>query len=156
LEKNDSDRQYFKILEGIRRGEKASVKYKEDGQSYLMDENFQTKPVHLIYSISKKTVSFNDKTYKAVDYPGSLWEKGIYDIEIPDAPHGGGRYYPGASKATIWFRIGHSGDHYLHIGARSLGCVTLTEVNRWDDFCNALLKARKGDGMSVGVIKVVD
>ena len=59
-------------------------------------------------------------------------------------------------RAKTWFRIGHSGDRYLHAGGFSLGCMTITEVVRWGEIYNGLIKARKGDLMSVGVLEVID
>jgi len=84
-------------------------------------------------------------------------EKGAYDIEIPDYPHpGGARYQQEAPRAKTWFRVGHSGERYLHAGGRSLGCITIIEISRWGEIYNSLIKARKGDSASVGVLEVVD
>jgi hypothetical protein len=81
----------------------------------------------------------------------------LYDIEIPDYSHKGGRNYLRQSKrAMTWFRIGHGGERYLHTGGYSLGCMTVIEVSRWMEIYDALIKARKGDFMSVGVLEVVD
>ena len=94
---------------------------------------------------------------KSIDYKNSPWEKGLYDIEIPDYPHlGGARYEKQAPRAKTWFRIGHNGEKYLHTGGRSLGCITVTENTRWAEIYNALIKARKGDSVSVGILEVID
>lgn len=79
----------------------------------------------------------------------------IYDIEIPDYAHRGGANYPEAKRAKTWFKIGHNGERYLHAGGHSLGCMTVIEVTRWMEIYNALIKARKGDFMSVGVLEVI-
>jgi len=72
--------------------------------------------------------------YEAADYPNSPWRKGAYDIEIPDYPHpGGARYQQEAPRAKTWFRVGHSGERYLHAGGRSLGCITIIEISRWGE-----------------------
>ncbi|MGK5091089.1 hypothetical protein WDW89_03615 [Deltaproteobacteria bacterium TL4] len=152
----DHKREYFTILEGPYRGKKASVGFKKDGSSHLSMDNPQTGPVRLIYSISKKTLSFNGKTYLAKDYPSSPWKKGLYDIEIPDFPHPGGRNYPEVHYALSWFRVGHEGDRYIHTGRASLGCITILERDRWDDLYRNLIKARKGDGISIGTLQVVE
>jgi glycerol-3-phosphate dehydrogenase len=55
-----------------------------------------------------------------------------------------------------WFRIWHGGERYLHTGSRSLGCITIVDTERWMEICNTLIKALKGDFMSVGVIEVID
>lgn len=156
LERNYNGRQYFKILEGIRRGERASLKYGDDKQSFLVATNPQTESAKLTYSVSKKELYFQNKIYKATDYKNNQWEKGSYDIEMPDAPHRGGGHYPESKMAKTWFRVGHNGDHYIHTGARSAGCVTLTEIDRWDELCNILLRARKGDYVSIGVLVVIN
>lgn len=86
------------------------------------------------------------------------WKKTLYDIKIPDYYHRGGRYYLGRAKlAPVWFKTTHPSDsRYVHPGSYSLGCVTLTEIERWDELCKILLKARKGDFMSVGILEVTD
>ena len=155
LYKVDSKREYFTIGEGVLRGSKASVELK-NGKSYLSSKNSHSEAVQLTYSISKKILKFREKKYKAVDYPGILWKKGFYDIEIPDHSHEGGHNYPEAQFATVWFRIGHTGDRYLHTGTRSTGCITLVEQKEWDQLYEVIIKGRKGDGISVGVLEVVD
>ena len=82
----------------------------------------------------------------------------MYDIKIPDYYHRGGRNYLDRAKlAPVWFKTTHPGDdRYVHPGAYSLGCVTLTEIERWDGLCETLLRARKGDSQGVGVLEVID
>ncbi|MGK5094848.1 hypothetical protein WDW89_22910 [Deltaproteobacteria bacterium TL4] len=151
-----SKREYFTILEGPYRGRKASVKLNKNGSSYLLTDNPQTGPVYLVFSISKKTLSLNGKTYLTKDYPSRPWEKGFYDVEIPDDPHRGGQNYSDTHYALTWFRVGHEGDRYIHTGRASLGCITLTERHRWDVLYRELIKARKGDGISIGTLQVVE
>ena len=67
-----------------------------------------------------------------------------------------GANYPEAKRAKTWFRIGHGGERYLHTGSRSLGCMTVIEAKRWMEIYGALIKARKGDFMSIGVLEVID
>ncbi len=74
-----------------------------------------------------------NKTYLTTDSPSAPWTEGLYDIEIPDYPHEGGLHYKGSKYARAWFRIGHGGDKYLHTGAHSLGCMTVVEVDKWDE-----------------------
>lgn len=156
LERTENGRQYFTIMEGASQGVKASVELDSDGKSYFSSKNFHTAPVSITYSISKKTARFRNKVYMTIDYPDSPWEKGFYDIEIPDYSHGGGNNYPESELATVWFRIGHDGKRYFHPGKYSLGCMTLTQIDRWDELCSILLKARKGDGKSIGTLEVID
>jgi hypothetical protein len=108
------------------------------------------------YSISQKIFILKGRKYKTVDYPKAPWKRGLYDIEIPDYAYRGGANYPEAKRAKTWFRIGHSGERYLHTGSRTLGCITIIETKRWMEIYNASIGARKGDFMSVDVLEVID
>jgi hypothetical protein len=160
IESQNAKRQYFTILEGAWRGTKASIEIRKDGISYLESINNQIGSVHLFYSRSRKTLKFKNKTYIARGYKDDPepWKKTLYKIEIPDYFHEGGRYYLDKAKlAPVWFKTAHpSGNRYVHPGTYSLGCVTLTEIERWDELCKILLRARKGDDESIGVLEVVD
>lgn len=155
-ELTDNKREYFTILEGSYRGQRASVILRSDGSSQFTTGVKYEPAARIRYSISKKTLTLKGKEYKADDDPKNPWKKGIYDIEIPDHPHRGGLRYPEAERGTVWFRIGHSGERYLHPGIVSAGCISIIETDRWMEIYNALIKARKGDFMSVGMLEVVD
>jgi hypothetical protein len=78
-------------------------------------------------------------------------------LEIPDEVHNLGNAYISQSRvATTWFRVGHSGDRFLHTGHVSLGCTTVTDVPKWTEIYNYLIRRRKGDLKSVGTIQVVE
>jgi hypothetical protein len=157
VERADAKREYFTILEGPYRGKSASVELRDNGSSWFITEVRHEFMVHAKYSISQKTFILKGKKYKTVDYLRSPWRKGLYDIELPDYPHRGGRNYLDQSKrAMTWFRIGHGGERYLHAGGQSLGRITVIETKRWMEIYNILIKARKDDFMSVGVLEVVD
>ena len=139
------------------RGTLVSAKLPNDGSSNLVSGIRHERMARASYSVSKKTFAVGGRTYATVDYKDAPWRKGLYDIEIPDYPHAlGARYEKEAPRAKTWFRIGHGGDRYLHAGGRSLGCITVVETKRWMGIYNALIKARKGDFMSVGVLEVID
>ena len=155
----ESGREYFTILEGRYKDRKASVSLDSgnNNASRLLINVKHESSIYLKYSISKKKLTINDKKYDATDYSNSPLKKGWYDIELPDFPHSGGQYYLDASsRAKTWFKIGHKGERYLHTGRRSLGCITITETKKWDEIYNKLIKARKGDFLSVGVLEVAD
>lgn len=155
----ESGREYFTILEGSYRGQKASVSLDNvnNNTSRLLADVKHEPLIHLQYSISQKKLVIANKKYKTTDHAETPWKKGWYDIELPDYPHPKGRDYEGrAPRAMSWFRIGHEGERYLHTGSRSLGCITVTEVEKWDEIYNKLIKARKGDFLSVGALEVVD
>ncbi len=153
----DAGREHITIMEGSSRGQKASVKQRDDGSSFLITDNPHTLAAMAVYSTSKKVFVLKSRGYKCEDYTGSPWEKGLYDIEIPDSPHPGGLHYTdSAPRAKVWFRVGHSGEKYIHTGSHSLGCITLTEQNYWEEVWGILIKSRKGDGMSIGVLEIID
>jgi len=157
IDRIDNKREYFTILEGPYRGRKASVKLHDNNSSRFITGVRHEPMVRAKYSVSQKTFILKGKKYKTADYPEAPWRKGLYDIEIPDYPHKGGRNYLDQSKrAMTWFRIGHGDEKYLHAGGRSLGCITVIETKRWMEIYNALIKARKDDFMSVGVLEVID
>lgn len=157
LLREKSKLQHFTILEGSYKGKEARVKFDDDGSSFLDEGNPYTDAVTMIYSISKKILTVNNKNYKTRDYKESQLSKGLYEVQLPDYPHaGGGPYMDVAKKAKVWFRIGKDGERYIHTGTYSLGCITLTENSRWDALCSVLIRSRAGDGRSIAVLKVID
>lgn len=158
LTRSSSSRDYFEILEGFYMGKSASIRKKSDGTSYLQRGILLRKSVELLYSISKKSFILEEEEYYIDDDPSNLFNVGVYDIEIPDAPHELGRQYLDRSKfALVWFHIGHDSrdDRFLHTGTVSLGCVSMREIEKWDVVCKKLLIVRKDDGVSVGVLRVI-
>lgn len=150
-------REYFTILEGFYRDQKASVSLDENMESLFLSKIEHEPLINLQYSISKKVLIINNKKYQTTDYAGSQWEKGWYDIELPDYPHKDPRNYVNiSSRFKTWFRVGHTGERYLHTGRASLGCITIIEIEKWNEIYNKLIKARKGDFLSIGVLEVID
>lgn len=151
-------REYFTILEGPYKNQKASVSLDNENNNSRLLTDIKYEPlVDLQYSISQKKLIIGNKKYKATDHTETPWKKGWYDIELPDYPHPGGQYYLDmSSRAKTWFRIGHEGERYLHTGRISLGCITITEIEKWNGIYDKLIKARKGDFLSIGVLEVVD
>lgn len=157
FEKREKGRDYFTILEGIDRTKKFSVVMKNEKESYLLAGDFHQGSAFVTYSKSKKILTIRGKAYQTIDDPSEPWKKGRYDIEIPDAPHERGlRYLHKAPKALIWFRIGHDGAKYIHTGQGTLGCITVIEHERWNEIYEILIRARKGDERSVGILEVID
>lgn len=152
-------REYFTILEGPHKDQKASVSLdnENNNNSRLLADINHEPLIYLQYFVSQKKLIIGSKKYQATDNIETPWKKGWYDIELPDYPHTGGRdYLNKSSRAKTWFRIGHEGERYLHTGGRSLGCITITEVEKWNEIYDKLIKARKGDFLSVGVLEVID
>jgi len=160
LESQKDGRQHFTILEGKRRGEKASVRFDDDGSSFLQIENPHTGPVHFTYSLSTRILKLKTKRYTTIDYKNDPdpWKKQLYTVAIPDSPHKGGEaYLDGAKLAKVWFKVSHpDNSRYLHPGAYTAGCITLTEIERWDELCNIVLKARRGDGENIGAVEIFE
>jgi len=149
-------REYFIPSEGTYRDKLLSIPLKDDNSSYLISNVKHESMVSAEYSISEKVFTLKGKTYKAIDYPEAPWKKGIYDIGIPDYPHGSNNAYTEAVRQKVWFPIDFENARYLHVGARSAGCMTITETTRWMEIYNALIKARKGDLKNVGTVEVID
>ena len=147
-------REYFTVTEGPHRGKRASVRLNSDGSSTLGEIDPRGGPAGATYSVSRKMLTLGTASYQTVDYLLKPWAQGTYDIEIPDAPHKGGLRYPEASRSRTWFRVGHSGDRFIHTGAASAGCITVVDRAKWDQICSILIRGRKGDRISVGTIEV--
>ncbi|SCB77851.1 Uncharacterized protein BCZB5J_00165 [Bacillus cereus] len=160
--KTETGRDYFKILEGKTLGKEASVKLKDDGGSYLADGEVKLPSGQVHYVIETGEVWYrgeDDNTWigpiNTVTDPNNPAPIGTHDLEIPDEVHLiGERYLPESIYACNWFRIGHSGDRYFHPGTLSKGCVTVKDVPKWTDIYEYLIKRRKGDGQSVGIIQI--
>lgn len=104
--------------------------------------------------VLKFTKGGTDETigpYPATTDSGNPVPAGNHEIEIADYPHDLGSSY--GAFGTVWPRLGHSGDRYIHPGRVSAGCITCTP-NNWVDIYQALNVARLGDGLSVGRLKV--
>ncbi len=85
---------------------------------------------------------------------GNPVPKGTHDIEIPDYQHN--KTLGNSPHGSTWFRLGHSGDRYLHPGTFSQGCITvLNGARAWEPIYQALIEARKDD-KSVGTMRVID
>ncbi|MEG4318615.1 MULTISPECIES: DUF4157 domain-containing protein [unclassified Microcoleus] len=105
------------------------------------------------FDISKGEFWYGGKgPISAMTQPDNPTPKGTHDIEIPDFHHDHGAKY--GDFGTTWFRLGHSGDRYLHPGRVSLGCTTINQTSEWPQIWNYLISARK-DNQSVGELEVV-
>jgi len=156
---SEDRRDYFTILEGVLKGKKGSMKQKKDGRSYILVGNPHTNPVQMSFPVASGTLTINNKKYKVIKDLSSPWKKGLYDIEIPDHIHELGKpYLNEASKAMVWFHVGHEyqDERYIHTGKHTAGCITLSEIERWDEIYNALIKARKSDSKSIGTLEILD
>lgn len=129
LIKVENGREYFKILEGPNGGKLASVKVKGVGQSYL-SANGQHLPGGTVkLNRRKQQFWFGGKgPFSAFTERTNPVPLGIWDLEIPDAPHESPAFYKSNSiYYKTWFHIGHdpATDRYLHLGLISHGCATV-------------------------------
>lgn len=89
--------------------------------------------------------------FAATTDPTNPVPSGQNDIEIPDAPHIKGLGY--SAHSTVWFRIGHEGERYVHPGKYSAGCLTCAPAH-WEEIYAVLHCARDGTPTNVGKLIV--
>jgi hypothetical protein len=173
VEEKRNNREYFSILEGKWKGKNASVKKKGWGLndwdgSYFEDPNETTwynikqgipyeGPAELTFYRKSRTLKIKGVGEFSIKVNSSkLTPIGVFDIEIPYEPHDLGLgYISEAQYSKTWFRIGHSGDRFIHCGTASLGCITVEDIHKWDRIYKHLILSRK-DSNSVGVVTVID
>ena len=154
-------RDHFEILEGVHKGERASVKAKANGQSHLGTPmpTYQSA-ARVTVDITKKELTYGGKKAGITVHGSKPPKIGTHNIQIPDFPHGLGRGYLGKTKyALSWFFLGRghatvgTNDRYLHTGSVSAGCVTVDPA-KWTDLYKYLILRRARDGMNVGKIHI--
>jgi uncharacterized protein DUF4157 len=148
-------RDKFTILEGKFKDKTGSVKQKSATDSYLASGMTYKEAAKVKFNKTSGKLDFGSTTgIAAITDTGNPLPDGTHDIEIPDEPHPGGAGYESeATFAKTWFRIGHSGDRYIHTGRVSAGCATVTDRANWDNIYNYLINSR-ADDQSVGKIEV--
>jgi hypothetical protein len=159
-------REFFEVREGPLFGQKFSVIIKNNN-SFIEKLSYPYKKgTKLTFHSKSKKLFIKDKEYKAISgvdvffdflYTNTI-SKGTYDIQIPDAPHKGGQNYLNKSKfAVTWFRLGEGqkDDRYLHCGARSAGCITVIDVDKWDEIYDILITSRKNKD-DVAIVEVIE
>jgi hypothetical protein len=86
---------------------------------------------------------------------------GEYKIRIPDSPHDSNMtaYYrkvaPKLRYDQVWFPIEHGNNsRYVHVGNVSDGCVTVVDLEKWNDVYSYLIRHRTPGGKHVGKLIV--
>jgi hypothetical protein len=156
--KVENGREHFTVEEGLLKGRKGSVKLKSsDGKSFLSDKGEHAKAAEVEFNLTTNKLKVKGVgEFDAITDPDNPMPEGTHDIELPfEIHHLADKYLTDSPFATTWFRIGHSGDRFLHPGQISAGCTTVTDTKNWTDIYNKLIRARKDDKKSVGTIKVV-
>lgn len=125
LEAADNGRDHFKILEGVERGKKFSVKsgnLKFGSPGYRATASLQFNPV-------KELITYPGGQVKAVTHTRNPIPVGVNPIQIPDFPHQlGAGYMAQSTYAKSWFYLGNgnaipgNNDRYLtyRLGERRL------------------------------------
>jgi hypothetical protein len=159
-----NNRDYFRILEGSYKDQDASVAARSATTSWLGSP----LPVYrgaasLTFNKRRGTLATPVGTLNAITDTGNPIRAGSYPIQLPDFPHGIGAGYASQAKYTLsWFYLGTgnavagNNDRYLHTGSGSAGCVTVTDIAKWDSLYNHLILCRAVGGRNVGTIAVVD
>lgn len=151
--KQEGGRDYFNVLEGRSKGREASVVV----GGYLLDGDPKEPAGKIKFDRKAEKLWYGGQgPVKAITQPNNPVPLGTFDLEIPDEPHILGEPYESQTiYAKTWFRIGNSGDRYLHPGRVSAGCITIVDIPKWTDIYNYLIKRRKGD-QSVATVEVVE
>lgn len=112
------------------------------------------------------SVTFDGKTLEAT--LNSVWGTGFtpipigeYKIRVPDYPHDAAmtNFYRGVAPKLrydqVWFPIEY-GDNsrYVHVGNLSDGCVTVLDLEKWNEVHAYLIKHRAPGGKHVGKLVV--
>jgi hypothetical protein len=156
------ERDYFKVIEGVHKSKGASVSQKSKSQSWLRKPLPAYKgPSNLVFKKSENKLISPIGTLSATTDISNPIPNGRHPIQLPDFPHDLGRsYLARASKAMTWFYLGAGNaipgrnDRYLHPGRISAGCVTVTDLSKWDSLYASLIQSREPGGKNVGSITV--
>ena len=143
-------RDYFNIEEGVYKGKSASVSQKSESSSWL-DKPLPTYrgPVNLVFKKGERKLVTPIGLLAVTTDSSNPIANGRHPIQLPDFPHDLGRSYTArASKAMTWFYLGTGNaisgenDRYLHPGRISAGCVTVTDISKWDLLYAVLMISR--------------
>lgn len=145
-------RDIFKILEGRSKDREASVV-----TGNLNNGDPQQSAGTIRFDRRAKKLWFGGTgSINAITDPTNPVPLGTFSLEIPDEPHPLGAQYENRTiYAKSWFRIGDSGDRYLHPGGISAGCITVIDIEKWTDIYNYLIQRRK-DAKSVGTVEIFE
>jgi hypothetical protein len=136
-------------------GGTASVKQKSSTESYLSNTMTYKGAASTTFDKGKGEFRYGSSgPVTVITDTSNPTPNGTHDLEIPYEQHPHGSNYESSSiYAKTWFRIGQSGDRFLHPGRISAGCTTITAVSDWTSIYEYLINSRKDD-KSVGTITV--
>ena len=148
-----SDRDEFKVLEGHYRGQKGSVTAKSANESHLVSGLSYKGAATVTFRKGDRKLVFGGTEIDAFTDDTNPLATGTHEIQIPDAPHSGGTSY--GAFGTTWFRLGTSGDRYLHPGRYSAGCATVSDTSAWPALYSYLINSRQSN-TTVGTLEALD
>jgi hypothetical protein len=149
-----NNRDEFEVLEGSYQGhQRGSVVAKSATESHLESGLSYRGAAAVTLRKGARQLTYGGTTISAFTDEVNPIPSGRHQIQIPDAPHHGGTSY--GSFATTWFRLGTSGDRYLHAGRVSLGCATVNDISAWPALYRHLINSRQST-TAVGTLTVMD
>ncbi len=154
--RQEAGRELFKILEGAHLGRLASAALGAGNLSHFVLNMPRMAPARLSYARQDNRMhieglgDFATRPNESNPVP-----VGTYPICIPDLPHARVRQYlRQAPHAKLWFRIGMEGDRYIHPGTVTQGCITVSQIDSWEQIYHHLIYSRSGDQQTVGTLEV--
>ncbi|USK32136.1 hypothetical protein LIT25_16130 [Bacillus sp. F19] len=135
-------RDYFTVLEGRAKDQKYSV----DSQAKALGPVTSYKPSEVLkFHPAKNLLRIPHQVeYEAETDPYNPIPEGNHCIQVVDTDHKNN--YPEAGPYQFsWFPIGLEGARYLHPGTVSAGCLTVTDLTKWNDIYDFLINRRKNN-----------
>lgn len=162
LVKREGGRDYFSVKEGAHEGRSGSVVAKSATTSWLSEQLPPYRsPARLRFGKTEKKLSTPIGDIGAISSLNPI-RTGTHPIQIPDFPHELGRPYLDETSAALnWFFLGTgnakpgTNANYLHVGAVSEGCTTVTDFRKWTELYSYLVLCREG-ARNVGTLEVRD
>jgi hypothetical protein len=126
-------REHFEILEGVNKGQRATVSLKGSGQSYLVKDMTRENAGTIRFNLKAQALWYGSngpiQAFSGAFQGFTAVTPGTYDLQIPAYPHAQTRPEYGLFTPfhNTWFRLGLSatGSRFLHVGEISEGCVTV-------------------------------
>lgn len=150
--------EHFTILEGKHINKKARLLIPRNCNSRFSKVKIYDAPCKIVFRIKKKKDDTNlqgmveisqlksKKIYAITKICEDTLPNGIYELEIPDAPHPhGNNYNDNSPYSNSWFRIVYlpkpEKGFYFHYGLISAGCITIDgdlnkQIDIWTDIYN--------------------
>ncbi|MDR0807380.1 MAG: hypothetical protein LBN41_11715 [Enterobacteriaceae bacterium] len=132
----------------------------------ILNFNGDTAKITLDSDIDYEETNSNSPYFRKVRHSSPL-PKGEYKILAPDYPkdtsmtsfyrnnYGG---YPDLKYDSVWFPIEYAGNQnssFVHVGHLSEGCITISQLDKWNDIYKYLISNRlDNEGKYVGILTI--